>query len=232
MVTLPEWGAEALDRAMKFDIHIHTRRYSPCSDIDPFELLSRAAEVGLSGIAIVEHNALWSEEDIDKLKRESAPENICVFPGVEIRSRHGDLLIFGVSDLSGIRPSDSARSILKSVHDRGGAVVVAHPTRHGMGCDRVLLDLDLDGMEVMSTNMCADEQARALALSSSSGIKAIGASDAHTLHSVGDYYTVFDAPIDSMEHFVCALKKGLFRTSLGHESEEQTTDTVRSKGSS
>ena len=219
-----------MDRAMRFDIHIHTRRYSPCSDIDPFELLPRAAEVGLAGIAIVEHNALWREEDIDLLKRESAAEDIHVFPGVEIRSRHGDLLIFGLQDLSGIRPGDSARHILVTVHDRGGAVVVAHPTRYGMGCDRILLDLDFDGMEVMSTNMCADEQDQALALSSCSGIKAIGASDAHTLRSVGDYYTVFDDPIDSIDQFVSVLRKGLFRTVIA--PGEETTDSVGGDNSS
>ena len=220
----PDDGAIRLDRAMKFDIHIHTRRYSPCSDIDPFELLPRAAEVGLAGIAIVEHNALWREEDIDLLKRESPVEGIRVFSGVEVRSRHGDLLIFGLRDLSGIRPGDSARHILNIVHDRGGAVVVAHPTRYGMGCDRLLLDLDFDGMEVMSTNMCADEQGQALALSSCSGIKAIGASDAHTLRSVGDYYTVFDEPIDSMEQFVSTLRKGLFRTVIA--SGEDKADSI------
>jgi len=215
-----------LDRAMKFDIHIHTRRYSPCSDIDPFELLHRAAEVGLAGIAIVEHNALWREEDIDLLKRESATKDIRVFSGVEIRSRHGDLLIFGARNLSGIRPGDSARHILETVHDRDGAVIVAHPTRYGLSCDRILMEMEFDGMEVMSTNMCADEQDRALALSSCSGIKAIGASDAHTLRSVGDYYTVFDEPVDSMEQFVATLRKGLFRTVPGTTSAEEKADGV------
>ncbi len=215
---------------MKFDIHIHTSRYSPCSSIDPFELLPRAAEAGLSGIAIVEHNALWSEEDIGLLKRESGADNMCVFPGVEIRSRHGDLLIFGLRDLRNIRPGDPARHILEAVHDRGGAVVVAHPTRYGMGCDQILLGMDFDGMEVMSSNMCADEQDRALALSSCSGIKAIGASDAHTLHSVGDYYTVFDAPIANIEQFVSALREGRFRTVFATDSGEQLADTADGQG--
>jgi predicted metal-dependent phosphoesterase TrpH len=199
---------------IKFDIHIHTRRYSPCSDIDPFELLPKAAEMGLSGIVIVEHNALWSEEDIDTLKREQEIEDVSVFAGTEIRSRHGDLLVFGVSDLRGIRPGDSARDILETVHQRGGAVVIAHPTRYGLGCDRILFDLEFDGMEVVSTNMCADEQDQALALSSCSGIRAIGASDAHTLHSIGDYYTVFDDPVDNVEDLVSALRRGRFRTVL------------------
>jgi len=215
---------------MKIDMHIHTSRYSPCSDIDPFALIPRAAEAGLSGIAIVEHNALWSEEDIRLLKRESGAEDMCVFPGVEIRSRHGDLLIFGVRDLSNIRPGDSARHILEAVHNSGGAVVVAHPTRYGMGCDQIVLGMDFDGMEVMSSNMCADEQDRALAFSSCSGIKAVEASDAHTLHSVGDYYTVFDAPITSIEQFVSALKEGRFRMGSAPATGERVTDPVNGQG--
>jgi predicted metal-dependent phosphoesterase TrpH len=209
---------------IKFDIHIHTRRYSPCSDIDPFELLPRAAEIGLSGIVIVEHNALWGEEDINTLKREQEIENVTVFAGTEIRSRHGDLLVFGVSDLRGIRPGGSARDILEAAHDRGGAVVIAHPTRYGLGCDRILFDLEFDGMEVMSTNMCADEQDQALALSSCTGIKAVGASDAHTLHSVGDYYTVFDDPVEDMDDFVSALREGRFRTVLEPGFGGETTN--------
>jgi len=216
---------------IKFDIHIHTRRYSPCSDIDPFELLPKAAEIGLSGIVIVEHNALWGEEDIGTLKREQGIEDVTVFAGTEIRSRHGDLLVFGVSDLRGIRPGDSARNILEAAHKRGGAVVIAHPTRYGLGCDRILFDLKFDGMEVMSTNMCADEQDEALALSSCTGIKAVGASDAHTLHSVGDYYTVFDEPVNDMDGFVSALREGRFRTVLEPGFGGETTNGSLRDGS-
>ena len=215
---------EGLYSVTKFDIHIHTRRYSPCSDIDPFELLPKAVEMGLSGIVIVEHNALWSEKDIDMLQHEHGIEEVSVFAGTEIRSKHGDLIVLGVRDLQGIKPGDSARDILETAHERDAAVIIAHPTRYGLGCDRILFDLDFDGMEVMSTNMCAEEQDRALALSSCSGIRAIGASDAHTLHSVGHYYTVFDDPIDNMEDLASALREGRFRAVLESGFEGKSTN--------
>jgi predicted metal-dependent phosphoesterase TrpH len=224
MVRLRLWAVT------KFDIHIHTRRYSPCSDIDPFELLPRAAEVGLSGIVIVEHDAMWNEKDVDRLRREHGADDVSVFAGTEIRSRHGDLLVLGVRDLQDIKPGESARHILKTVHDRGGAVVIAHPTRYGLGCDPILFDMEFDGMEVMSANMCADEQDQALALSSSSGIRAVAASDAHTLQTVGDYYTVFDDPINNIEDLVSALREGRFRTVLERDLEREAADRALREG--
>ena len=46
---------------MKFDLHMHTRRYSPDSVIDPFDLVRRAQEIGLDGIVITEHDCLWPD---------------------------------------------------------------------------------------------------------------------------------------------------------------------------
>ena len=40
---------------MDIDLHIHTNRYSGCSNIDPAKLLKKARAVGLDGIALTEH---------------------------------------------------------------------------------------------------------------------------------------------------------------------------------
>src|SRR4029453_17761332 len=57
---------------MSFDLHMHTRRYSPDSEIDPFELVRRAKEIGLDGIVITEHDRLWPEDELEEL-RAAAP---------------------------------------------------------------------------------------------------------------------------------------------------------------
>ena len=39
----------------KVDLHIHTSRYSPCSRIDPGDLVQTATKTGLDTIVITEH---------------------------------------------------------------------------------------------------------------------------------------------------------------------------------
>jgi len=40
---------------MEADLHIHTMRYSGCSNIDPLAALQMAAQAGLDLIALTEH---------------------------------------------------------------------------------------------------------------------------------------------------------------------------------
>src|SRR5207302_852698 len=69
---------------MKFDLHIHTRRHSPDSVTDPFELLEAATAAGLDGIVITEHDYLWPELD----GIEVTSSNM----GTDLRARAADLL--------------------------------------------------------------------------------------------------------------------------------------------
>ena len=45
---------------MKFDLHMHTTRHSPDSEMDPFALVCQARKVGLDGVVITEHDWLWT----------------------------------------------------------------------------------------------------------------------------------------------------------------------------
>jgi predicted metal-dependent phosphoesterase TrpH len=40
---------------VEIDLHIHTNRYSGCSNIDAVKLLRKSKEAGLDGIALTEH---------------------------------------------------------------------------------------------------------------------------------------------------------------------------------
>jgi hypothetical protein len=42
------------------DVHLHTRRYSRCSRIEPGALIDRAVRAGLDGVVITEHHHQWS----------------------------------------------------------------------------------------------------------------------------------------------------------------------------
>ena len=48
---------------MEMDLHIHTNRYSGCSNLPPSGLLRKAREAGLDGIALTEHGIRWSDDN-------------------------------------------------------------------------------------------------------------------------------------------------------------------------
>ena len=49
------------------EMHAHTSDKSLDSGVSAIEMISKAKEIGLSGICLTEHNALWDSEDISKL---------------------------------------------------------------------------------------------------------------------------------------------------------------------
>ena len=192
---------------MKFDLHMHTRRYSPDSDIDPFELVRRAQQIGLDGIVITEHDRLWPEDELDELRR-VAP-GLVVLGGVEVSGRNGDLLCYGVTDLTNLRRGMPWGELCAEVHRQGGATVAAHPYRWGQAFDELLSEQkpSLDGLEMMSNNMDPDVRRQAANFFERNPEYAtLGNSDAHEIDIVGACFTEFDAEIRTSADLVAALR--------------------------
>ena len=138
---------------MKFDLHMHTRRYSPDSEIDPLELVRRAKDIGLDGIVITEHDRLWPESELEELR--AAAPGLVVLGGVEVSGRNGDLLCYGVSDITALPRGARWGDLCREVARQGGIAVAAHPFRWGQDFEGLLRDErpELGGLEMMSNNM-------------------------------------------------------------------------------
>src|SRR5262249_42199852 len=106
---------------MKFDLHIHTTRHSPDSQLDPFVLTQRAKALGLDGIVITEHDWLWEGRELEELR--TAAPGLVVLAGVEVSAREGHFLAYGVTDPFAIPPGISVKELCDEVHRQGGAVV-------------------------------------------------------------------------------------------------------------
>jgi len=67
----------------KLDLHVHTPASEcfPDKNIIPSQIVQKAIEMGLSAIAITDHN---SGEWVDKVKEAAKGKNLTIFPGVEI----------------------------------------------------------------------------------------------------------------------------------------------------
>lgn len=190
---------------MDFDLHIHTSRYSGCSNIDPSKLLARAREAGLEGIAIAEHGIRWPDAEIEELVRLSGVPDLVVLPGQEIAcySRkgkfQGEFLVFGFPESLG--SNTPVEDLIPLVHSKGGVVVAAHPfkkadTGEGFyGSGPAVMDLQVDGLETEHPDY--DERGRRMAAEAMMTMKVagIGCSDAHDLRLVGICRSVFERPV-------------------------------------
>lgn len=192
---------------MKFDLHMHTRRYSSDADSDPFELVKAALAAGLDGIVITEHDYLWPESELEEL-RASAP-HLVILAGVEVTGRGGDVLCYGLTDPFAVPRGIGWPELCREVRRQGGAAIAAHPNRWGQPFEKLLREQQpaLDGIEVMSNNMDADLRERAAELLVRfPHFAQLGNSDSHTPWTVGCCYTDFDAEIRTSADLVAAIR--------------------------
>lgn len=203
---------------MKFDLHMHTARYSPDADTDPFDLVAAAVRAGLDGIVITEHDFLWPADELDELR--AAAPGLVILAGVEVTGRGGDMLCYGITDPRALPKGIAWPELCREVHRQGGACVAAHPNRWGQPFEKLIAEQkpELDGIEVMSNNMDPDLRTRAgKLLTKFPHFAQLGNSDSHQPETVGCCYTDFDATIRTNADLVAAIKgkKGTARVN-GH----------------
>jgi predicted metal-dependent phosphoesterase TrpH len=191
---------------MRFDLHMHTTRHSPDSEMDPLALVRRAQLVGLEGVVITEHDWLWTEAELEELR--AAAPGLVVLAGIEVSAREGHFLTYGVHDPFALPRGIGVAEMCREVHRQGGAVVAAHPFRWGQCFDDILRtqEPELDGLELMTSNMDADIRRRAAEIGRRYGFTGLGSSDAHREEVLAFCYTDFDATIRDNRDLVEAIR--------------------------
>lgn len=196
---------------MKFDQHVHTAKHSPDSDIDPSELLRRAAEAGLQGVVITEHDYQWEPSELDALRREA--DGLVVLSGAEISALEGHFLVYGLPDLEGIEPGIPLGKLAEIVRRHDAAMVAAHPFRWDQEFEEIL---DAHGpvfhaLELVSNNITPDTRHLTHEVARKHGLPLTGSSDGHQPAVVGCYFTEYLEPVRSMSDIVSALRRGSVR---------------------
>jgi predicted metal-dependent phosphoesterase TrpH len=192
---------------MKFDLHLHTSRHSPDSQMDAGAMLRRAGQLGLDGLVITEHDWLWTEPELETL-RALAP-GLVVLAGIEISAREGHFLVYGVSNPFALPRGIGVRELCQEVHQQGGVVVGAHPFRWGQPFRDIVRRQkpELDGLEMMSSNMDDACRRQAAAVQAELGLAELGNSDAHHEDILGCCYTTFEGRINSNYDLVAAIRE-------------------------
>ncbi len=205
-----------MTKIMEADLHIHTNRYSGCSNIEPAQALKRAKQVGLGAIALTEHGIRWPDDEIEKLLKRCGIQDLVVIPGQEVACYsesgkfQGEFLVFGYPESLG--SNKSAQRVIELVHSEGGVVIAAHPFKkleHGngfYGSGLATCEFEVDGLEIEHPSY--DDQSRSLAseVMKSRNIAGLGCSDAHDLNAIGICRTVFETDIDSAMSLVALVQ--------------------------
>ncbi len=188
---------------MLIDMHTHTSVYSTDSNLLPHESLAQAAERGLDGVILTEHDVVWPADRTAHLAEQIG---ILVLPGVEVTTELGHVLVYGLDALVP-RITDAKR--LRAFCDEQNALMfLAHPARDpGLRVPRAAMDL-FDGVEGLNgcdgplQNQSASSRGRTRPL------PPIGGSDSHALHEVGTAATEFAASIETLDDLMRALRSG------------------------
>ena len=205
---------------MLLDLHTHTTRYSRCSILNPGDLVVRAKAIGLDGLAITEHDHLWSPQELSRLQEDAGVEDLVLLRGKEIEREWRHLLIFNYPHE--IRRQATTKEVIDEVHHEGGVVILAHPFRYGRLLDLALDDLkDLlaafDAVEVLTPQHSDQENQRALVIQEDLHLTGTGASDSHDTDQVGRYVTYFPTPIRDEEGLAQGIREGRCSPLFGYQ---------------
>lgn len=185
---------------MKADLHIHSNHsHDSISSVE--DILRKASEVGLGCIAITDHNATSSWDEVSKYQTE-----IIVIPAVEISTQQGHVIAYGVKE---VIPRDmSVEDTIAAVHAAGGLACAAHPYRwwSGIGGDDFSDEFDfIEAWNARSTRK-GNHLAYKLAMRMKKPMTA--GSDSHRLESIGDAYVTITVPCHDYKDVLQALMDG------------------------
>jgi predicted metal-dependent phosphoesterase TrpH len=189
-----------LQGTIAVDTHVHTC-FSPDSVADVSQMLQAAANRGLSGVAITDHNTLEGALEAQKIagkliRRHKLPDSFFVIPGEEISSSDGHIVGLFLSQR--IPAGMSAKDTIEAIHAQGGIAIAAHPLLpHSLG--KLSNTEPFDAVETLNG---AEELHYASAERKSKAARSafyaavtkprIGSSDAHDPEGVAQFYTLLN----------------------------------------
>lgn len=201
--------------AARVDLHCHTRR-SFDGVAEPGAVTARAAELGITHLAITDHETLDGAFEAAA----SAPRGLTVLIGSEVNTVQGDLVFVFLQ--RALPRGLSAVAAIAAGREQGALVGIPHPydaSRRSLLLDpanEVLVQL-VDWVEAFNGRVGhkADND-RATALARRAGRPGIGASDAHTLVELGTVWTTMTGDPSTPAGLLEALRGPLRIEADGH----------------
>jgi hypothetical protein len=180
----------------KADTHIHTT-YSDglMSPEDMIDHIARRTDLRV--IAITDHDTTAGAFVAQAYARRHAPQ-LDVIIGQEVTTREGDVV--GLYMTSTLPPFETAAEAVEAIHSQNGLAIAVHPFSTWMtlgnmrGLGSRIFTLPLDGVEVHNGfpgNFICNPLSKWLNRYRGQHLPALGGSDSHVPHTVGQGFTWF-----------------------------------------
>lgn len=198
----------------RIDLHVHTRRFSPCAEtLDPEKLLHVMSQRSIHGVVIAEHDQLWPSEDIAALNRRLKHQRI--YRGVEVSSKNGHFVVIGAESMNGIYPGIGIKELVKAAHELQAIVIWAHPLSNYKNLSEPFtldqIPKELNAVEVASDVTNSDATATVLLFAQKRGWTPVSGSDAHAISQVGTKFTRFAHLPKDEKSLAAAIRDGRCR---------------------
>jgi predicted metal-dependent phosphoesterase TrpH len=201
---------------MLIDLHVHSHHTRGCT-LAPRDVLRRAREAGLDGVALTDLNTLDGLEEFRAAGREEGVLALC---GVEIATDRGHYLCYfpdpakvpAPPQVFGSSTPWPVREVLAKVRELGGAVVAAHPydkTVERPSGDFIFTLDGLSAIEGLNIHRKGPTNDLAVEAADHMNLPCTGASGASaSLDEVGKAATLFRDPVASEADLVKQLRAG------------------------
>lgn len=170
---------------MKIDFHIHTN-FSYDGFSSPQEVVDSSISKGIDCICITDHRE--TKGAIEAL-RFAFSKPILIIPGIEIKSREGDVLGINIKEI--IPDGLSAEETIRRINELGGLAVIAHPFAW-LHYFKGNLEKIIAGnpnffiaVEVFNASVSGFSNKKAFRLAQNNNLPSIAGSDAHGKEFVG-----------------------------------------------
>jgi predicted metal-dependent phosphoesterase TrpH len=177
---------------LRADLHVHTTA-SPDGSSSPAEIVSYCEKVGLSCVAITDHNTIQGALEAQKLAK------MRVIVGEEVLTSIGEII--GLFLREEVPRDMPASEVIRAIKAQGGLVCIPHPFdrfRSGIlrSSDGDLLAASIDIVEVYNARtMIPGDNHQAQKYAERHGLPACVGSDSHSIDELGHTYVempVFD----------------------------------------
>ena len=207
---------------MLVDMHLHALPNSTDSFLTLQEIVAIAKMRGLDAICLTDHDSMGGKDFAEEYSREIG---FPIFVGVEYFSLWGDITAWGIDSFPQERIE--AQTFIDQVNAAGGFCVSCHPFRNNnRGFEHHLREArGLHGVEVLNGSADMDANRTALRYCRELGLKAIGASDAHTTGQIGKYVTWLPEMVTTLPDFIAQLHACQPRPAIWNGSGYDIVDT-------
>jgi predicted metal-dependent phosphoesterase TrpH len=201
---------------MLIDLHVHSHHTRGCT-LSPRDVVRRAKEAGLDGVAFTDLNTL---DGLDEIRAAGRDEGFLALCGVEIATDRGHYLCFFPDPANVPAPPQvfgsatpwPVREVLAKVKELGGVTVAAHPYDKSVERPSGDFIFTLDGLaaiEGLNAHRKGPTNDLAVEAADHMNLPCTGASGAlASLDEIGKAATLFRDPVASEKDVVQQLRAG------------------------